>query len=315
VLKAIGLKATILGAAMVLLTAAASPALDAAAGATAPVELPTLIIEAPASYAAWSEQLRSFDRARLAPAMQLTGLRQPGAPVRLVLAERGSQLEAQAPGWAAGYAQGASGVVVLMPWRVASYPDDTLESLVQHEVTHVLVARAAGGAPVPRWFNEGLAMAAGHAWSLEDRARTTLDMVSGGGGSLAELDRGFTRGASQARGAYALSYAFVRDLLSDHGADAPARILAGVRAGQSFEEAYRQATGESLAAAEEQFWSYWRLWGRWVPLLAGSGVLWVPITLLALLAFRRRRTRNAEVMRRFEAEERAAASAQSWRDP
>jgi hypothetical protein len=291
------------------------PAVAATNATAAPLELPTLIIEAPASFAPISEQLRAFDRARLAPAMRLTGLRRPGAPVRLVLAERGSQLEAQAPSWAAGYAQGRSGVVVLMPWRVSSYPDDTLESLVQHEVTHVLVARAAGGMPVPRWFNEGLAMAAGHAWSLEDRARTTLDLVAGGGGSLAELDRGFTQGASQARGAYALSYAFVRDLLREHGADAPARILAAVREGASFEDAYRQATGESLAAAEGRFWSHWRLWGRWLPILAGSGVLWVPITFLALLAFRRRRARNAEVMRRFDEEERAAASAQRWRDP
>ena len=48
-------------------------------------------------------------------------------------------------------------------------PTGGSRSLVQHEVAHVLVARAARGHGVPRWFDEGLAMAAGRAGDRRPR--------------------------------------------------------------------------------------------------------------------------------------------------
>ncbi len=270
-------------------------------------DLPTLIVEGDSQFADVTEQLRSFNRARLAPAMALAGLDHPGPPIRVLLVEENSEAARRAPGWAAGYADGRAGVVVLMPRRVARYPDRTLFELVQHEVAHVLVARALGhGLDTelpPRWFGEGVAMAAGHAWSLEDRARMTLDMMGGGGGSLAEVDIAFSLGGRHTRGAYALSYAFVRDLRLRHGGDSPARILAAMRQGATFREAFSATTGEPLYAAEERFWSRSRLWNRWLPLFASSGVFWLPLSLLAVWAFRRRRVRTAEMMQRFEEEE------------
>ncbi len=34
---------------------------------------------------------------------------------------------------------------------------DSIEHVVTHEVTHVMVFRATGGRSAPRWFNEGVA--------------------------------------------------------------------------------------------------------------------------------------------------------------
>ncbi len=281
---------------------AAAPGLDAVS------ELPTLIVETSPRFAPVAEQLRSFDRARLAPAMLLAGLERPGPPIRVVLVGEDSAAARSAPGWAAGFADGRAGVVVLMPQRVSRYPDRSLFELVQHEVAHVLVARALGRGldveTLPRWFGEGVAVAAGHAWSLEDRARMTLDMMGGGGGSLAQVDLAFLRGGRHTRGAYALSYAFVRDLRLRYGGDCPARILAAMRQGATFEQAFARVTGEPLSAAEKRFWSRSNLWNRWLPLLASSGLFWFPLSLLAIYAFRRRRARTAEMMQRFAEEER-----------
>ena len=83
-------------------------------------------------------------------------------------------------------------------------------------------------------------------------------------------------------------------------------ILAELREGFGFEAAYLRATGEPLAMAESRFWSRLSLWNRWLPILASSSVLWIPVTLLALIAFRRRRARTAELMRRFEEAEEEA---------
>jgi hypothetical protein len=41
----------------------------------------------------------------------------------------------------------------------------------------VLITRAAGGRPVPRWFHEGLAMAAERTWGFEDQARLFQELT------------------------------------------------------------------------------------------------------------------------------------------
>ena len=63
---------------------------------------------------------------------------------------------------------GDQGLIVLLPERVPSYPDSSLDDVLLHETAHVLVARAAGGRPLPRWFQEGMAMIAGRSWGRDD---------------------------------------------------------------------------------------------------------------------------------------------------
>jgi hypothetical protein len=53
-----------------------------------------------------------------------------------------------------------------------------LEAVLCHEVAHILIARAADGRAVPRWFNEGLAVVAERAWHFEDRWQLASALVS-----------------------------------------------------------------------------------------------------------------------------------------
>jgi hypothetical protein len=274
-----------------------------AMGSPGPVALPTLIFEAPPGLEATAQQLAELPTARFEPAMRLFGLEQAGLPVRVALAPDGSPEAAAVEDWVAGYAYGALGRVVLLVDRTPRYPDGSLEELLDHEIAHVLLVRAAGNRPVPRWFNEGLAMVAGHAWGLGDRSRLTLAMVTRTEVSVAELDRLFEGHRGQVGRAYAVSGALVRDLLNRYGADAAARILRDVRLGLGFNEAMRRATGRDVAGFEAAFWRRHSFLYRWVPILTSSFTLWVGIVLLALVAFRRRRLRNAEIQTRWEIEE------------
>jgi 4-amino-4-deoxy-L-arabinose transferase-like glycosyltransferase len=95
----------------------------------------------------------------------------------------------------------------------------------------------------------------------------------------------------------------VRDLFEREGPDVAARILAGVSRGLTFEEAFRAATGETLAEAEVSFWDRQTFWYRWVPVLTSSVTLWMLVTALALWAIRRRRARDAAQRRIWEEEE------------
>jgi len=289
---------------MLGLAAVCALALAAAAQAQPPAGAPPpprLLIEAPAELAGRADELARLPPARLESAMRLVGLDEPGSPIHVLLAAEGSPAARAAPSWVAGYALGARGLVVLFPARTPSYPDGSLEELLGHEVAHVLIDRAAGGADLPRWFHEGLATVAGGSWGLADRSRLVrLDRERGG---LASLDRRFAGGPAEVERAYAFSGAFVRSLLQRHGQGAPAAVLAEAARGLPFEAAFARATGEPLAAAEAAFWRRHDLLNRWLPLLTSSLTLWLAIAALALWAARRRRARAAALLRQWEEEE------------
>lgn len=285
-----------------LLTAGCAAELPAPAGATG--ALPDLRVEAPPSLAVTASRVREVNPERLRAVMALVGAERPGPPIRVGLAPEGGELAASVPAWVAGFADGRAGTVVIFPARSPSYPDSSLEELVGHEVAHVLISRAADHRPLPRWFNEGVAMVAGTSWSLGDRSRLSLAAVVQGEVPLERVESAFSSGGRAAVGrAYAIAGAFVRDLLQRYGADVAGRILEAMRHGLTFERAFEHATGTTLAAAESAFWRRHTLWYRGVPILTSSVTLWMMVTLLALWAIRRRRARDAAIRERWAEEE------------
>jgi len=296
--------------AVLFLSSLALPAL----GQTEP---PHLVVEPLPGAAPAGERLRAMDPAQLLPTMRLVGLTQPGPPIRVIVAPEGSGPAKLVPPWISGYALSDKGLIVVMPQRVPNYPDSSLEDLLRHEVAHVLIARASGDRPLPRWFHEGLAMIAGGSWGFDDRSRLTLALLADRPVSLAELEERFSGGQSETNRAYAIAGAFVRDLFERYGPEAAPRLLAGVSKGLTFQQAFLKATGVSLSQAETAFWSRQTFWYRWVPVLTSSITLWLLITMLALWAIRRRRTRDAAQRLIWEEEDeraRLAAEARARQD-
>jgi len=264
---------------------------------------PQLRIEAPPELAAVRTRLESFDPQRLTDVERLVGLTDPGGAIHVLLATESSDWGRQVSPWIAGFALDRSDLVVLFPARSPGYPHDTFEDVLRHEVAHVLIRRAAGGQPVPRWFNEGVAMAAEHGWRFEDQTQLLYQLVLGSRTDLRELDRLFEGDHSDQTRAYALAGAFVRHVFERHGSTVAAEILIRVRGGHPFDIAFADVTGMAPSAAESEFWQSQRIWSTWVPIITSSATLWAAVTLLAILAIRRRRQKNAEIEKRWEEEE------------
>jgi hypothetical protein len=266
-------------------------------------EAPELIVEAPPELAGAASRLKGIDRTRLVAVARLLGIDDPGPPIAVVLATETSELGRTTPPWIAGFADGRRDLIVMFPARAPTYPSESFEELLHHEVVHVLIARAARGAEVPRWFHEGLAMAAERSWRFEDHTRFAVAVVSERR-SIRQIDADFDGGPERAARAYGVAGAFVRDLLRQYGPGFPARVLAAMARGTTFEQGFLAATGTPLAEAEREFWRN-ALWHQLVPWVTSTLVIWMGIVLLALYAMRRRLAHRRATRRRWEEEERA----------
>ena len=99
-----------------------------------------------------------------------------------------------------------------------------------------------------------------------------------------------------------MSAALVRKLVEDWGEQAPAQILALRANDVPFDEAFLVTTGSSIDEAMDAFWRTELFWGRWVPVLTSSVTLWIAITLLMLVATKKRRDKDARLRRLWEDE-------------
>jgi hypothetical protein len=274
----------------------ASAAIEAA-------QLPSLRLHAPESLLPAAREIDALAAESLQIVNGLIRADLTDEPIDVVLAPEGSDLAVATPEYVSGYANGATSTIVLFPSRASRYPHNTLGELLRHELAHILIHRASGGAPLPRWFHEGLAITASGRWDLEDRARLVTGLWKTSEPRMAAVERGFYGSAAEMAQSYAVARGFVRHLLARHGADTPGQILALVRAGRPFEEAFTTATGQSFAQVEDEFWGGYRAASRWLPLVTSSIVLWMAITLLALWAFRRRKRRDAKLRELWELED------------
>ncbi len=184
-----------------------------------------------------------------------------------------------------------------------------LYPVLMHETVHLVVGEMEfkGGQTLPKWFDEGLAEWAAHhkeGWSLDER-RELREGVK----PWSELAEKFP----EAQGgeiylAYLQSKHIVMYLVEEYGLKAIRELLVLVRDGSKFEEAFRTATGVTVAEAEEEWKEF--LYSATAddvlmqiigPLVGyGTGVLIIAVAVIGIVCLRRRRR---AIIRQFEEEE------------
>jgi hypothetical protein len=156
---------------------------------------------------------------------------------------------------------------------------------------------------VPRWFHEGVALAAEGTWTLTDRTEFALDVAFGGTLPASSFDELFAGGLGSVRRAYRLSGIFVRELLDQYGQALAAKVLRAMREGATFDAAFEASAGVTVDEASRAFWHRRRLWATWVPWVTSPAALWTVVTVLAVAAILRFRWRRAARRRQQEQEE------------
>lgn len=245
-----------------------------------------LTLEAPASLEQVAGRVRDFDQQELALALARAGLRVP-TRIHVTLIPEDDTLARTTPRWVVGMASGTQDIAIF-PGRIgrdpASYPYDSLESVVWHEVVHLALSGQAREQPLPRWFHEGVAMSVEQGWGVASEARLLLAAVTSP--RLSDLGRLFTSGSQpDTASAYLLAAALVSDIRERHGEATPGAIVDRVARGVPFERAFALETGETPNEAAARAWQGYRRLTNWIPVLTSASSLWLGIMALASMAF------------------------------
>ena len=127
------------------------------------------------------------------------------------------------------------------------YPGENLDNIIYHEMAHAVLRDATAGpgtAPIPAWFNEGLAQSV----TTEGTERTQEDFKRWGHsdarGVLCDLNGAvdeFLHG-EQNFGCYTFFYLSVKRLVQLGGKDTIPKIISGLRDGIALPELIRRTT-------------------------------------------------------------------------
>ncbi|MPZ20000.1 MAG: hypothetical protein GEV06_19105 [Luteitalea sp.] len=260
-----------------------------------------LTVDAPKSLAGAAQRVEQVDREQLVRALGQAGLELPPRVHVTLIAEADGRARGTPP-WIVGRAFAPYDVVIFPERLASSYPYDSLESTVRHEIVHLALAARAGAYPLPRWFHEGVAVSVESGWGITDRARLLFALA--GEPAIGDVERLFGSNArQQTTRAYLLAAVLVADVRRRHGLDVPGAIAGHVAAGTPFRRAFELETGESADAAAARAWQPYRRWTVWIPVVARRGSVWLMVLAIAALAFIARRRRRARQRRRWEEEE------------
>jgi hypothetical protein len=241
-----------------------------------------LRVEAPATLEAAAQRVTDLDRGELAAALASAGLEIPPR-VHITLVPDDDPRARNTPRWIVGRAFGTDQVEIFAQ-RVSTYPYDSIETVVRHEIVHLALARRAGDSRLPRWFHEGVATTVEGGWGVPDQLRLLVAALDRP--TITDVDRLFASDTSPGTAqAYLLAAALVNDIRERHGKTVPGRIAQHVASGVAFESAFHRETSETVDEATARAWIGYRRVSRWIPTVTSPTALWTFILALSFLAF------------------------------
>ncbi len=208
-----------------------------------------------------------------------------------------------APAWAEATAWPRHGAVFLKAPRLRSGLARSMEQVLDHELTHVILGRAFRGAPVPRWLQEGLAQYVAREYTAETTRLIARGSLGKGLLDLRELASGFPDDPLRAQLAYAQSADLVAFLHNEFGPESITILVRRMASGQAVGASVKAATGLSLDQVDERWRSRLASSELWLPALVNDSTWWVLGALVMVLGALLVRRRNRRRLQEWEEEE------------
>lgn len=210
------------------------------------------------------------------------------------------------PEWAAGSAYPDRYLMMIRMSRLGLYPDLNAFSVFVHELSHIYLHHSLRGSgfSVPAWFNEGVAMLEARKWGMRDSYELASSLIIGSYIPLDVLRNHFPGKKYEARQAYVESFSFLTYLAENYGESSIWKVFSQMKKGYDFEKSFLMVFGKRVYQIEEQWHAKVTFWYRWIPVATSSFTLWVGVTLLFILGYIKKKSRERKILKEWEEEDR-----------
>ena len=141
---------------------------------------------------------------------------------------------------------------IVVDVKRASNAWNSLERVIPHELSHILLAQKVGPVPMPIWFVEGMAKWQAREWSMVDSWQLMNTVWGHDTPVLMRLVDRYPKSEADAQAAYRISYAAFTDLFGSDIARLP-EFLDLLRAEGDFLSAFRIFFGKDLSTYSIEF--------------------------------------------------------------
>jgi len=225
--------------------------------------------------------------------------------IRVLLASSAAEFarltQGLVPDWGAAAAVPGEGLIIISGLS----EEKPMAEAACHEVAHVALHALSRG-PVPRWFDEGIAMRLSDEWSIAYSVRLARSALANRLLPLHSVERVLSFQREQAALAYAVSFAAVRWFEKRHGDRALALLLRSL-ASYPFDEAFVRTTGSDSELFEREWLQSARNSYALVGLADDMWIWSILIPGLFFLALGVRWWRNRRTLARWKREDRESA--------
>ena len=227
------------------------------------------------------------------------------SPVAVVIAEDTPSFRrlhgGRVPEWGEAFSDSRRMIIGIDASRVL-LSGRPLETVMRHELSHVILSQRTAGARLPTWLVEGIAMRQSREWTLGDQWRLALmvwreDMLH-----LEDLEGRFPRNEIKAAMAYRISYAAVEELFTGQE-HALVTFTAFLRDTGDFEKAFTLTFGETTAEYSTRFSAVMANRYRKTAVLLHASPYGLSLSALFLLAYFIKRQRSRRRIEQWERED------------
>jgi len=219
----------------------------------------------------------------------------------------------QLPEWAAGATDYSAQQIILKSPSLGKTDIWDYETTLRHEVAHIVIGQNINPMRLPRWLNEGLAMAIAGQHSMRQMYQLGQAVVRDDVIPLQQLEQLMTFPPQKATLGYAEAYSAVQYIQSEFPAETLPRVFHLLQNSNiSYEQAFEKVGGIS----QYYFELHWRKsltrQYNWITMFSSDTLFWLLFPLLAILGYLAIRWRNRRTLNRWGKQEEEIDKNSDW---
>ncbi|MDI6735869.1 MAG: peptidase MA family metallohydrolase [bacterium] len=179
----------------------------------------------------------------------------------------------------------------------------TLEKIIRHELTHIVLGAVFKKGYLPRWLNEGLAMYEAKEWEFANNIKVGETYLTKKLFPLSCITYTFPNDEAQAQLAYAQSFDVLLFMMNKYGKDKIIRLIKELASGTELDLAFKKSLGVNLSELEIAWQKSLKKRFNWVCVITNSYLIWIMFPVLCLVVYIIKRHQVIKKLKRWEEEE------------